>query len=146
MIFRALDRIRHRWRLKHWSHRRAIGRYGEDLAHRYLQTQGMKIVSRNYTLANGSGEADIIAWEKSILVFIEVKTRTSAEFGPPDRAIGADKRRNMRRVARAYSLKCSMPWSAVRFDTVNVVLGDPVQIEHIAGSVESGLWKQSAGV
>jgi putative endonuclease len=106
-----------------WEHSRAIGRRGEDLAHRFLRRQGYVIVARNYRLPSGDGEADILAWDGEQFVIIEVKTRESAEYGPPDRAIDPEKVRHMRRVAFEYSRKTGTPAEQIRFDVVTVVLG-----------------------
>jgi putative endonuclease len=99
----------------------AFGRRGEDLAHRFLRRRGYTIVARNYRLASGEAEADLIAWEGDALVIVEVKARRSGEFGPPERAIGEAKRAHLRRVARAYARKTDTPLECVRFDEVTVV-------------------------
>jgi hypothetical protein len=92
MIGVIFDWLRHHARSRRWSPDLALGRRGEDLAHRYLRRKGFKIVARNYRLASGTAEADVIAWEGAELVFIEVKSRRSGEYGPPDRAVGEEKR------------------------------------------------------
>jgi putative endonuclease len=114
-----------------WEPSQALGRRGEDLAHRYLERRGMTIVARNYRTATGSAEADLVAWERDILVFIEVKTRSTEEYGPPDRAIGAEKRRAIVRAAADYSRRAGVPAEKVRFDVINVVLSTPPSFEHI---------------
>jgi len=115
------------FRRARWSPTQALGRRGEDLAHRYLQNHGFTIVARNYRLSTGEAEADIIARDGEALVFVEVKTRESAEFGPPERAIGEEKREHLLKIARAYARKSSTPWEQVRFDVVTVILaGSPV--------------------
>lgn len=123
MIGALLDSLRHARRQKLWSASLATGRRGEDLAYRYLRRLGFIVVARNYRLASGDGEADLIAWEKETLVIVEVKSRESAAYGPPDRAIGEEKFRHMQRVAREYTSKSDTPWGRVRFDVVTVVLG-----------------------
>ena len=80
-VYRAADALRRRARAD--NH----GMIGEDLAHRYLRSQGCTIVARNYRTRSGSGEIDLVAWHGGVLVFVEVKTRESSEFGPPDRAV-----------------------------------------------------------
>ena len=60
------------------------GRMGEDLAHRFLRARGCTVVARNYRPLSGSGEIDLVVWDGGKLVFVEVKTRSSAEFGPPE--------------------------------------------------------------
>jgi putative endonuclease len=115
------DWLRHLARQRRWIPTLALGRRGEDLAHRFLRRQGYVIVARNYRLPTGDGEADLIAWEGDALVIVEVKSRQSGEYGPPDRAVGDDKRAHLRRLARAYARKTDTPWERVRCDVVTVV-------------------------
>jgi putative endonuclease len=128
MISTALDYLRHTRRRLLLSPDLALGRRGEDLAHRYLRRHGFTIVARNYRLASGDAEADIIAREGDDLAIVEVKTRESAEHGPPDRAIGPDKQRHLLRVAREYTRSNDIPWEHVRFDVVTVVLRPRLEI------------------
>jgi putative endonuclease len=128
VILEFSDWLRHVARRRRWTSTLALGRRGEDLAHRYLRAQGFTIVARNYRLASGDAEADLIAWEGDALVFVEVKTRESANFGPPERAIGEEKHRHLMRIAREYTRKTRTPWSRVRFDVVSVVLASPPAI------------------
>lgn len=104
------------------------GRRGEDLAHRYLKRQRFTIVARNYRLAAGDAEVDLIARDGEALVFVEVKSRETGEYGPPERAIGEEKRRHLLRVAREYARKTNTPWEQVRFDVVTVIFSNPPQI------------------
>ena len=134
MLGTLFDWLRHRKRLHVWSPDLASGRRGEDLAHRYLQRQGFTIVARNYRLSSGSAETDVIGWQGGELVFVEVKTRRSAEFGPPDRAVGEEKRQHIRRAAREYARKTNTPMDRVRFDLVNVILSDRPEIEWLRGA------------
>ena len=114
-----------------WSHDQAIGRRGEDLAHRFLQRQGFTICARNYRMESGAGEIDMVGWDGSTLVFVEVKTRTSDQFGAPDRAIGPQKLRTMVRAARHYVHRANVPWGNVRFDIVTVLLEPRPALTHI---------------
>ena len=129
MIGTFSDWIRHVVRRRRWNPELALGRRGEDLAHRYLRRQGYTIVARNYRLASGDAEADLIAWDGGTLVIVEVKSRGGDEHGPPERAVGDDKRAHLRRVARAYARKTDTPWESVRFDVVTVVLGPRPQLQ-----------------
>jgi putative endonuclease len=128
MIGKILDDLRHARRRRLWSATAASGRRGEDLAHRFLRARGFTIVARNYRLAAGEAEADIIARDGEHLVIVEVKTREDASFGPPERAIDEEKRRHLLRVARAYARRTETPWERVRFDLVTVVLTIPPEI------------------
>jgi putative endonuclease len=124
MIGIFFDWLRHIGRARNLQ----SGRRGEDLAHRYLRRQGFIIVARNYRLSAGDAEVDLIARDGDALVFVEVKSRETAAYGPPERAIGEQKRRHLLRVAREYSKKTNTPWERVRFDVVTVILQDPPEI------------------
>lgn len=122
ILLRALDWLRHQARLLQLNPRsRALGRRGEDLAHRYLQRQGYRVVARNFTPRGGHGELDLIAWHGDRLVVVEVKSRQSDSFGSPDRALDEDKRRALFRVAREFTRRAEIPWDRVRFDLVSVI-------------------------
>ncbi len=107
----------------------ALGRKGEDLAHRYLRNAGYKVVARNYRPGQDS-EIDIVARHGDKLVFVEVKTRSSAEFGSPDRAIDREKQRHIVRAARSFVTRSGESWSKVRFDIVAIVFGNAPEISH----------------
>jgi len=129
MMGTFLDSLRHTARRRRWTADMAMGRRGEDLAHRYLHREGYTIVARNYRLAAGDAEADLIAWEGEHLVFVEVKSRGSEEYGPAERAVGEEKRVHLRRAAREYARKTDTPWERVRFDVVTVVFDQPPRIQ-----------------
>lgn len=130
LLWKLSDRARH-YRERHTlSPQAALGRRGEDLAHRYLRSCGYTVVARNYRPAGGEVEADIIARQNDIIVFVEVKSRASGDFGAPDRAIGGDKQKNVVRAARAYTTRAGIEWSQVRFDTISIVFSDPPSITH----------------
>jgi putative endonuclease len=128
MIGKILDDLRHARRRGKWTQTAANGRRGEDLAHRFLRAKGFIVVARNFRLAAGDAEADLIARDGETLVIVEVKTRDDGAFGPPERAIDEEKRRHLIRVARAYARRSETPWERVRLDVVTVVLGPTPQI------------------
>jgi putative endonuclease len=129
VILEFFDWLRHRSRKRLWTATQALGRRGEDLAHRFLQELGYVVVARNCRLSSGDAEADIIAWDGDALAFVEVKSRETADFGPPERAISEEKRTHLLRIARQYTRKSGTPWEKVRFDVVGVVLSKPPKIE-----------------
>jgi len=128
VILSALDSLRDARRRRSWDRDKASGRRGEDLAHRFLRKQGYIIVARNYRLSSGDAEADLIAREGEDLVIVEVKTRATDEFGPPEQAVNPEKRRHLMRVAREYARKTDTPWEQIRFDIVSIVLREPPEI------------------
>ena len=128
MILSGLDSLRDARRRRTWDRDKASGRRGEDLAHRFLRKQGYTIVARNYRLSSGDAEVDLIARHGEDLVIVEVKTRATDEFGPPEQAVNPEKRRHLMRVAREYARKTNTPWEHMRFDIVSIVLREPPQI------------------
>jgi putative endonuclease len=79
-------------------------------------------------LAAGDAEADLIAHEGGDVVIVEVKTRQTAAYGPPDRAIDSGKLRHLMRVAREYARKTDIALDRIRIDVVAVVLTKPPEI------------------
>ncbi len=101
----------------------ALGRAGEKLAARFLRSEGYKVLYRNYRAKRG-GEVDLVCREKSsgTLVFVEVKTRSSTEFGTPGYAVNEAKRRLIARGALSWLRLLDNPDIVFRFDIVEVVM------------------------
>ncbi len=111
--------------------RQALGAWGEDLAVKYLCKQGLKIVERNFR--SPVGEIDIIARDKSFLVFIEVKTRRSTTFGAPQEAVDQRKQRQITRTAQWYLQNNKNVKLQPRFDVVAILCQSDglAQINHL---------------
>ena len=107
--------------MKPGSQKKELGKKGEDLALRYLKKNGYRIFERNYVCK--LGEVDIIAKEKDTLAFIEVKTRTSTAFGPPQLAVNAAKQMQLSKVAQYFLKEKCLEDVKARFDVVAIVLG-----------------------
>lgn len=120
-LYKIADRLRFRLHAD-------IGKYGEDRAHRYLRRAGFVIAARNWRPPQGGGELDLVAWEKEVLVFVEVKTRVSGELNAAARDIDAEKIRFLRRAARDYIRRSGMEGSEARFD---LVLIEGSALEHV---------------
>jgi len=131
LLFGIADSLRDRLRRRRVTPDQASGRRGEDLAHRLLRRQGFTVVARNYRTRGGHGEIDLVAWDGDVLVFVEVKSRASEEFGSPDRAVDQEKQAALIRAAREYARRSAVPWDRVRFDVVNVILADPPAVTRI---------------
>lgn len=110
----------------------ALGRRGENQAHRYLRSHGMTVVARNVRLPDGSGEIDIVARDAAITVFVEVKARMTDAFGAPERAIDKEKQERITRAARFYASRSGVSWDSVRFDVVSIVFTRPPSVSHYA--------------
>ena len=130
-LYSLADAARNLYRSRHSTREQAHGRHGEDLAHRFLRRQGLTIVARNFHQRAGRGELDIVAWDRQTLVFVEVKTRASADFGGPGRAVDSDKEKDLRRAAGEYLRRCGTGREQARFDLVNILLTKPPAIEWI---------------
>jgi putative endonuclease len=129
-LYKLADLLRHRGRVRHLTEEHALGRRGEDIAQRFLQRAGIVIVDRNYRMASGGGELDLVGWEADRMVFVEVKSRKTDEHGAPDRAIGREKQSSFIRAAREYARHAEVPWEKVRFDVVNVIFSTPPVVTH----------------
>jgi putative endonuclease len=129
-LYEFADLLRHRGRKGLLTPDHALGRRGEDIAHRFLRRSGIVVVARNYRMNSGAGEVDLIGWEGDTLVFVEVKSRQTEAYGAPDRAIGPQKEFSLFRAAREYARHAEVPWSRVRFDVVNVVFTTPPAVTH----------------
>ena len=106
-------------------------RLGEEIATKFLSKKGYKIIDRNWR--RGYGEIDIIAVKDKTLIFIEVKTRTSNQFGSPIEAISYFKLKSLIRTAQFYKiLNPNLP-DSLRIDAVSVLLDNSnnlINIEH----------------
>ena len=109
-----------------------LGQTGENLAVRHLQKNGYKILFRNFRAPHG-GEVDIVCRDKlqNELVFLEVKTRTSEDFGRPLDAVDRKKRRLILRGAMTWLRMLDMPDIVFRFDVVEVVISATTEVRHI---------------
>ena len=130
-FYRLADAVRGRYRTTHATVEQAHGRRGEDLAHRFLRRRGLTVVARNFHQRSGRGELDIVARDRDILVFVEVKTRATADFGSPARAVGSDKEKDLRRAAGEYLRRSGADPRLARFDLINILLTHPPDIEWI---------------
>src|SRR5271170_4746071 len=108
-LYEFADLLRDYRRKRHMNEDHALGRRGEDIAHRFLQRAGFVIVDRNYRMASGAGEVDLVGREADTLVFVEVKSRKTDEYGAPDRAIGPEKQWSLMRAAREYARHAEVP-------------------------------------
>jgi len=97
---------------------RAFGSQGELEAVRYLRQRGYRIVDRNVRL--GRGEIDLIAYDGTVLVFIEVKARRTERFGGALWAVDNRKQSQLSRLALRYLARQRLSNCACRFDVVLV--------------------------
>lgn len=96
-----------------------LARRGEDKAALFLLKKGFKIIERNFR--KGYGEIDIVATKDNMLVFIEVKTRTSEQYGTPFESITSWKLRSLIKTAQFYKLIHKNFPDSMRIDAISVV-------------------------
>ncbi len=100
--------------------RRPRGDAGEQIAVSFLERLGYRIAARNYRLR--TGETDIVAWDGSTLVFVEVKTKAQQKFGQPEEMVTRRKQLTLERVAMAYIQRHACQCTEIRFDVIAVQL------------------------
>ena len=110
-----------------------LGAYGERVATQRLVDGGMVLVDRNWRC--DLGEIDLVLREGDVLVFCEVKTRTSAAYGHPLEAVGPTKGARLRRLAARWLEEHDVHAAGVRIDLVGVLLADrgAAEVEHVRG-------------
>lgn len=112
------------------SSNRELGNHGEDLACKFLEKNGYKIIERNKSFSKFC-EIDIIAQIKNTLVFVEVKTRKTNSFGSPLEAITKTKYSHIRQGALTYLGENSKKFSKFRIDAIGITLEPKVEIKHL---------------
>jgi putative endonuclease len=108
----------------------SLGKLGEAYAAAYLEQAGYRLVAANFTLPVGrnlrgaivNAEIDLVAYDRETLCFVEVKTRASDRFAPPQVNVDLRKRRQITRAARAYRQMLGIESEPYRYDVVTVVL------------------------
>ncbi len=97
-----------------------LGKSGEDLACRELRRRGYEILARRYRTR--AGELDIVARDGAVVVFVEVKTRSTDAFGAPGEAVGPRKQHKIWLMATDYLLRRGWYDRPCRFDVVAITL------------------------
>ena len=116
--------------------RRLFGQEGEAEAERYLRGKGYRIVARN--LRSSLGELDLVADDGGVLVFVEVKSRRTAEFGGAIHAVHRQKQRKLIRLAAQFLAQRHWMDRTCRFDVVLLEATESaaLQVEHIQNAFE----------
>lgn len=108
--------------------RQKLGAHGERLAARRYQADGYTVVARNWRC--NDGELDLVLRGDGVLVFAEVKTRSSDRFGVPAEAVTPAKQRRIRKLAQRFCADTGERARTLRFDVVSVLRGDVEIIEN----------------
>lgn len=112
-----------------------LGNEGERLAESYLREKGYRLVERNYRCP--AGELDLIALDRRVIVFVEVKTRSDDRFGTPLESVHLRKQRKMIKAALFFLSQRRLHHREARFDVVGVSLaGRKPIVEHVKNAFE----------
>lgn len=114
--------------------RKAKGAMGEEAAALFLENLGYRIIERNWRCR--SGEIDLIAKQEHILVFIEVRSRSSSKYGTPAESVTARKIAQVRQTAAVYLHMNGIGEAPIRFDLISAQLTDEkaVVTDHLIGA------------
>ena len=96
-----------------------LGRKGEDIAAEFLEQKGHFLLHKNWR--KGHLEIDLITRKGNQIIFVEVKTRSSRQYGPPEMAVSWKKQRHLAQAADAY-MKRQRDGLDARFDIVSIVI------------------------
>ena len=110
-----------------------LGRAGEDAAAAFYRRRGYRVVDRNYRCR--AGEIDLVVRRGRLLVFCEVKTRTSQMWGAPAEAVGVLKQNRIRRSAGTWLAEHRGRRRELRFDVVSVAVAEGgLEVTHLPGA------------
>ena len=111
----------------------SLGSYGERVAAQRLVAEGMVLVDRNWRC--DLGEVDLVLREGDVLVFCEVKTRSSTSYGHPLEAVTPRKGARLRRLAARWMAEHDVRAPEIRVDLVGVLLAarGAAEVEHVRG-------------
>lgn len=109
--------------------RRALGRTGEDAAAEWYEAEGYEVVARNWRCRDG--ELDLVVRRGRVVVFCEVKARTSDAFGAPVEAVTREKQQRIRRLAARWIDDSGFRPVEIRFDVASVLGG---RLEVVTGA------------
>lgn len=119
---------------------RQLGNLAEDAAAAYLLEQGYTLLARNYTIRGA--EVDIIAKDGDFVVFVEVKSRKSAQYAMPRESVTAAKQRRICTAALRYVQENGLFEAAIRFDVIEVTPGG---IVHLRGAFDASVLETNNG-
>ena len=101
------------------SNNKVLGAFGEEIACNYLKSNGYRILERNFSCR--AGEVDIIASQDDMIVFVEVKTRSSERYGSPSEAVSAAKQGKIVKTALYYMQSKRLLDYMCRFDVIEII-------------------------
>lgn len=121
-----------------------VGKLGEDLAAKFLETKGYNILDRNYRFEKAEIDIAALSLDPPELIFVEVKTRSKTSWDPPETSVTKEKQKLIFKAADSYLYEKQMSTVPVRFDIISITLENPEHplIHHIedAFQMTGGMW------
>lgn len=111
---------------------RGFGGEGEAAARAFLERKGAKVLEMNYR--RPTGEIDIVARQRDVILFVEVKRRSSLRYGRPSEAVNRTKQLHILRTAQLYLQEKRLSDAPVRFDVIEVL---PGEIRHLENAFDA---------
>ena len=116
-----------------------LGKIGENIAVTFLQHKGYRILYRNWHCS--FGEIDIVAQEKDFVAFVEIKTRTNLDFGPPYSAVNDIKQARLIKLAQVFLKRYGMTDSPCRIDVISISVGKNNKVADIE-LIKDAFWER----
>jgi len=117
------------------TQKQVVGREGEQIAESFLKKKGYRMVERNYRCR--VGEVDLIALDRRVIVFVEVKARNDGSFGSPLESVHPRKQKRMTKAALFFLTEHKLHHRDARFDVVGISFaGREPMVEHIENAFE----------
>lgn len=114
-----------------------LGRLGESIARQYLEGKGYELLDENWTY--GKAEVDLIVYKDGIMIFVEVKSRSSVAFGEPEDFVGKAKQIQMELAANAY-IEIMNHQNDIRFDIIAITFTK--NKDYTLNHIEDAFWPE----
>ncbi|SER09930.1 YraN family protein [Pedobacter rhizosphaerae] len=114
-----------------------LGRNGESIAKQHLEAAGFEILDENWT--HGKAEIDLIAYKDKLMVFVEVKTRSSVAFGRPEEFVQMAKQKQLEMASLAY-IELMNHQHEIRFDIIAITFTK--DNHYTLNHIEDAFWPQ----
>ena len=121
------------------NRRRSAGSEAEELAARWLEERGYRILERNFQVRQG--EIDLIVANDEVIAFVEVRSRSDSSLATPEATIGPGKVRRIVLAARHWLAKRGNAGLDIRFDVIAIdgAIGGPREIRHLPAAFNAGM-------
>lgn len=114
------------------------GRFAEDIACRFLESNGYTILDRNYRFLGS--EVDIVAFIENEIVFVEVRSKQSSKFGHPEETVSKSKQKAIIQAAEAWLYERRMEGARIRFDVLAILTDYSADTNQVVEHFRNAFW------